>query len=382
MKNIIKFCPLWLVALTLTGACQSNNEENFSNKAYINAKEMTSETIIKGNVGTISKTITIATARPAEKEVNAQIIFKPSLFYTYTKRYYTTAELLPNNCYKILEKQLMINKGSVKSNEAKISFFNLGTLDRSKTYIFPVEVETEDIDLLGSAKEYYYIFKAGALINVVADIQDNYLEIYPWKTLGRIDHMKQLTMEALVYPRELDKLISTIMGIEGKFLMRIGDAGLPPNQLQIATPNTNITDSKLQLKTNTWQHVALTYNEDGGEIKIYINGKLMYEDERSIGSITLEGNGYDRNFLVGKSYDDKRDLNGCISEARVWDVVRTQEEIASSIYSVDPTTPGLVAYWKFDDSSTLTVKDYSGNGNDLKANKTLTWKPVSLPATK
>ena len=382
MKNIIKFYPLWLVALTLTAACQSNNEENFSNKAYINAKEMTSETIIKGNVGTISKTITIATARPAEKEVNAQIIFKPSLFYTYTKRYYTTAELLPNNCYKILEKQLMINKGSVKSNEAKISFFNLGTLDRSKTYIFPVEVETEDIDLLGSAKEYYYIFKAGALINVVADIQDNYLEIYPWKTLGRIDHMKQLTMEALVYPRELDKLISTFMGIEGKFLMRIGDAGLPPNQLQIATPNTNITDSKLQLKTNTWQHVALTYNEDGGEIKIYINGKLMYEDERSIGSITLEGNGYDRNFLVGKSYDDKRDLNGCISEARVWDVVRTQEEIASSIYSVDPTTPGLVAYWKFDDSSTLTVKDYSGNGNDLKANKTLTWKPVSLPATK
>ena len=150
MKNIIKFYPLWLVALTLTAACQSNNEENFSNKAYINAKEMTSETIIKGNVGTISKTITIATARPAEKEVNAQIIFKPSLFYTYTKRYYTTAELLPNNCFKIIEKQLMINKGSVKSNEAKISFFNLGTLDRSKTYIFPVEVETEDIDLLGS----------------------------------------------------------------------------------------------------------------------------------------------------------------------------------------------------------------------------------------
>lgn len=381
MKNIFKFIPLWATILILTVACQNNDEDNFSNKAFIDAKGMTSETIVKGSIGTLVKTISIKTARPTEKDIHAAITYDGTLLELYNKKYYTSAELLPDSCYKISESQMTINKGSVKSSEAAIQFQNLGGLDRSKVYVLPIRVRTTDIDLLSSAKEYYYVFKAGALINVVGDIEGNYLEIYPWKTPGRIDHMNKLTMEALVYPRELDKLISTIMGIEGKFLMRIGDAGLPPNQIQIATSYSNFTDSKLQLQTNTWQHVALTYDGDEQTLKVYINGKLMYEEDRSI-NINLEGNGYDRNFLIGKSYDDTRDLKGYISEVRVWDVVRTQEEIASHIYNVEPTTTGLVAYWKFDDNSSLVVKDYSGNGNDLKANHTLSWKNVSLPAAK
>ena len=143
----------------------------------------------------------------------------------------------------------------------------------------------------------------------------------------------------------------------------------------------NFTDSKLQLQTNVWQHVALTYDGDQSELKIYINGKLMYEESANI-NIDFEGNGYDRNFLIGKSYDDTRDLKGCISEVRIWDVVRTQEEIANNIYTVDPTLPGLIAYWKFDDQSSFIVKDYSGNGNNIKAKSALVWKNVSLPATK
>ena len=52
----------------------------------------------------------------------------------------------------------------------------------------------------------------------------NYLQV-EWKTPELVTDMKQITMEALIYPREFGKLISTIMGIEGNFLMRIGDAG-------------------------------------------------------------------------------------------------------------------------------------------------------------
>ncbi len=380
MKKIFKYLPL-AFAVFFMAACQNNDEENFANKAYVNAPAMTSETIIKGNVGTMIKTLTIATSRPADNSINAQAVVDKSLLDTYNKAYYASAQLLPDTCYKITEGKMMINKGSVKSSEASFEFFNLGGLDRSIVYVLPVTIQTNDIELLTSAKQYYYVFKAGALINVVADIQDNYLEIYPWKTLGRISHMHKLTMEALIFPRELDKLISTIMGIEGKFLMRIGDAGLPPNQIQLATSYMNFTDSKLQLQTNVWQHVALTYDGDQSELKIYINGKLMYEESANI-NIDFEGNGYDRNFLIGKSYDDTRDLKGCISEVRIWDVVRTQEEIANNIYTVDPTLPGLIAYWKFDDQSSFIVKDYSGNGNNIKAKSALVWKNVSLPATK
>lgn len=378
MKNIIKYISLVACVFTFA-SCQNNDVENFDNKAFVDDNSMVAETIIKGSTDVISKTIHLSTARPVEKDIKAQAVVAPNLLNTYNRSYYEEAVLLPDSYYKVDESNMEIKVGTTKSTVAKFSFMKLGTLDRSKTYVLPVEVKSEDISFLTSSKQYYFVFRAGALINVVADIEDNYLEIYPWKSSDRVKRMKQVTLEALIYPREFDKLISTVMGIEGLFLMRIGDAGVPDNQIQIATHAGNFTSPKLQLETNKWQHVALTYSQETKELKVYINGKVMAE-----GSITciphLVGNGSDRNFLVGKSYDDGRDLKGCISEARVWDVVRTPEEIAANIYTVDAKSPGLVAYWKFDDSSSMTVKDYTGNGNDLKANKKLTWKNVSLPA--
>jgi hypothetical protein len=126
--------------------------------------------------------------------------------------------------------------------------------------------------------------------------------------------------------------------------------------------------------------VAVTYDVDSGVVIVYINGHAMASGKMTKGVVDISGNGTDRNFLIGKSYDDGRDLNGCISEARVWDVIRTPDEIARNIYTVDPASKGLVAYWKFDDESSFVVKDNTGNGNNLAAKKSLTWKAVSLPA--
>ena len=75
MKNIFKFIPLWATILILTVACQNNDEDNFSNKAFIDTKGMTSETIVKGSIGTLVKTISIKTARPTEKDIHAAITY-------------------------------------------------------------------------------------------------------------------------------------------------------------------------------------------------------------------------------------------------------------------------------------------------------------------
>lgn len=380
MKKIFKYLPLLAVALTMV-ACQNDDEENFDNKAYINATTMSSETIIKGESGTINKTLTIATSRPAEKEISAKAVVDKSLVAIYNKAYYADAQMLPDTCYAIAESNMTIDKGSVKSTEASFNFMKLGGLDRSIAYVLPVSIQTTDIDMIASEKTYYYVFKAGALINVVADIEKNSLQVYPWSasTLSRVQNLNQITMEALVYPRDMSKLISTVMGIEGKFLMRLGDAGIPGNQLQIATSTGNFTDAKLQIEPNKWSHLAMTYDQNTGDLKVYINGHLMVSTTVHY-IIGIVGNGSDRNFMVGKSYDNTRYLTGCISEVRVWDVIRTPDEIANHIYTVDPASAGLIAYWKFDDQSSYTVKDYTGNGNDLTANAALIWKNVSLPA--
>ncbi|MFQ9995726.1 MAG: DUF1735 and LamG domain-containing protein [Hoylesella buccalis] len=381
MKKIfLKYIPFAAMAFLLA-ACQNNDEEIFANKGFIDETSMLAETIIKGNVAPLTKTFHVALARPAQTAVSMTAHVNTALVSTYNQAYYTNAELLPDTCYRVDVDKMNIAEGAIKSTEAKFSFLNLGGLDRSKLYVLPVEIESNAVELLNTAKRYYFVFRAGALINTVADIEKNYLEISPWATPDRVSRMKEVTLEALIYPREFGKLISTVMGIEGTFLMRIGDAGVPDNQIQIATHNGNFTSAKLQLETNKWQHVAMTYSQTTQEMKVYVNGRMMAETKMQCVP-NLVGNGFDRNFLIGKSYDDNRWLSGCISEARVWDVVRTPEQIAGNIYTVDPKTPGLVAYWKFDDNSSLEVKDYTGNGNTLKANDKLKWKAVSLPEKK
>lgn len=56
-------------------------------------------------------------------------------------------------------------------------------------------------------------------------------------------------------------------------------------------------------------------------------------------------------FHIGYSYEPGREMDGMISECRIWNVVRTQDEIKDNFYDVDPKTPGLLGYWKFNEGS-------------------------------
>ncbi|WP_337395576.1 DUF1735 and LamG domain-containing protein [Prevotella sp.] len=381
MNKFFKYIPALAVAFAMT-ACQSNDEEDFANKAFIDASSMVNETIVKGTTADQEKTLCVTLARPAEADIDASIDVNASLFDTYVKAYYANGdktELLPTDNYEVLNSKVTINKGSVKSDDAKFLFKDLGSLDREIVYVLPVSVRTSNIDLLNSGSNYYFVFRAGALINVVTDMNKNYLTVN-WSSESRsqLSNMTQVTFEALLYPRVLEKLISTVMGIEGNFLMRIGDAGYKPKQIQIATGSGNFpaaSDDKL-LATGKWQHVALTVDCTTGQYYIYIDGKVQSEGIKRLGSVNLTSG----DFYIGKSWDDNRWFEGDMSELRVWNVVRTQDEIKNNIYSVDPQSEGLIAYWKMDDNTTTgKVVDATGHGNDAIANTTLSFRNVSLP---
>ena len=55
------------MALAMT-ACQNNDEENFANKAYIDASSMVNETIVKGKVTEQEKTVCVTLARPGRHQ--------------------------------------------------------------------------------------------------------------------------------------------------------------------------------------------------------------------------------------------------------------------------------------------------------------------------
>lgn len=380
MKRYQLYLASALLASTAFISCQNDNE-SFENKAYINANSKVGSILIKGSVTTDSRTIQAAIAQPATQDITITYRVAPSLVDTYNAAFYDNAIVLPENHYELPQPQAYITAGSVRSTEVIVYFKDINLLDREKVYVLPITIDNANIGVLESARTTYYVLKGAALINVVADIESNYLHIDTWAKPAAVNDLSQITMEALIRARNYDRQISTIMGIEGKFLIRLGDAGFPSNQIQVAcSSNFPSADSNKGLPTNEWVHIAVTYDSSNGEMKIYVNGKVQSERSKSIGKINLAVNGKD-GFYIGRSYADDRFLAGEISECRIWNVVRTKEEIANNPYEVAPNTEGLVAYWKCNEGGGNVVKDHTENGNNLtaKSGTTLKWTPVSLP---
>lgn len=203
---------------------------------------------------------------------------------------------------------------------------------------------------------------------------------YPVLTnAGVLNNLSAFTMEAMVMATDYKASgsLSTVMGVEGNFLVRIGDAGIPSNRVQVATNNGNLAaPASFDLQPNRWYHIAVTYrytSSSNRECCLYIDGQLAGSGRYGTGAKsfgmthTNEASGT-RCFWIGYAYDVNRDLRGGMCEVRIWNRVLTADEINATdhFYKVDPASEGLVAYWKMDDGQGSTMKDYTSNGNNLQ----------------
>jgi len=369
---------LVLMVLTLFSACK--DKESFDNKVFISTEKL--ERIInKPSVTSAEFAIKIAMSSMESAPVAVELSVDQSKIDAYTKVYKETVEMLPSTFYSLSSTKAQINSGTVESSPVTVKFDKINMLDRDIIYVLPISISQGDLAILESQRTVYYVIKGGALIDVVADMEDNYLHIDQWKTPTPLNNLSEFTLESLVRVRNFDRMISSIMGIEGKFLIRLGDANFPPNQIQVATSAGNLpgSDATKGLPANQWVHVAVTFNAKDKKLRVYVNGKQQSEGNSNLSTVSFGVNGKD-GFYIGRSYADDRYMAGDISECRIWNVERTAEQIANNPYEVSPTSTGLVAYWKCNEGSGSIAKDYTANGNDLTAKKAIKWTQVSLPA--
>ena len=370
-----------LAAVAFTG-CKNEDpaEHHFDNKLYISSAQLTDDLLIRDDIVSDSRTISARLALPAPEDVTVTFEGRPDMAARYNMVYGDNAVGLPAEYFSIPEKVISIGKGNVTGNDIVVNFTNTNELNGDLRYVLPVTVaDIQGISLLESTRTVYFVFKGAALINVVADISEMYFPVN-WSSSVNVSGLKTITVEALVRSSDWeagrDNALSSVFGIEGTFLIRIGDADRPRNQLQLVNPNGNWPSPNAApgLPVNEWVHIAVVWDATTGERIYYQNGEVVASDNAASGSVSLNSGCY-----VGKSYDDSRWLPGEISELRIWNIQRTQEQIASSMYTVDPTTPGLLAYWKFNEGSGNVINDATGNGTNLTGEGTPTWVNVELP---
>lgn len=154
--------------------------------------------------------------------------------------------------------------------------------------------------------------------------------------------------------------ISSVMGIEvgdnNSAMLRFGDGNLPSNKLQfiLSFGSSQIKlNSNSTFNTNTWYHIAATY--DGASMKIYINGNLD-ASVAATGNFTANGILY-----LARNYDNSRTLNGNLDEFRVWKKALTAQEILDNKCNVAATSTGLEANWKMDEGSGNGALDATAN---------------------
>ncbi len=381
-KSII--IPLLFLLLSIAG-CENNTD--YGDAIYVTG------TLSSNNIrflvdGQSSIALTVSSTAKAESDIKVRITEAPELLEEYNATTGRSCQLPPAGSYSLDYSEVIINAGKAISTPIAVTA-DSEQLQEGVSYCVPVSitsVEGGELDVLESSRTAYLMLTK--VINIKAaylarqgcfDIPSFGGEDSPVRALGQMTlEMKVLPVAFGSNPRSASS-ISSLCGCEENFLFRFGDgAGNPTNKLQFVKGSIGAAthpDQKdhyeswvdKEFDTGHWLHFAAVY--DGQYLRLYLDGEQIHFVETNNGgtinlSMAYDGHSWDDTFAIGRSAGHSRFFDGYISECRVWNVARTVNELQDGICYVDPTSDGLVAYWRFNGETQEdgTVLDATGHG--------------------
>ncbi|HJC52956.1 MAG TPA: DUF1735 and LamG domain-containing protein [Candidatus Alistipes merdavium] len=430
-----RYLITFFVLLGALTACEryDADDHKFGNVVYLNVSQTSPVQLatFSNNRETYDCTLQAALTYPAAQDVQVSLAVDPSLVAAYNARYGTAWPMLDEKYYTLSAPETTIAAGRTVSDVVTLQLRGLmgegeeqtGALPLDETFLVPVRISGASMDVLRGSDVAYYVVKRSSAITVAAQLGEGNWINFP--TLDKYgtnssawNGLTAMTYEALIYIDEfattdaegLPVNISSVLGVEQYLLLRIGDTNFERQQLQFDGSGSGSQfgkfpgkDATKNLEAGRWYHVACTYDQAARTVRIYVDGQLQSE-ESGVGIATQSEDNrinlamralYDYylnnptednekkyggfvdayQFFIGKSYDEKRPLNGKIAEARVWSVARTPEQIWENMYNVENPAddPTLLGYWKFNEGAGNTVRDYSMYGNDGVAESDITW---------
>jgi hypothetical protein len=128
-----------------------------------------------------------------------------------------------------------------------------------------------------------------------------------------------------------------------------------------AEANSRGADNAIRL--NSWNHVAMTYNDLGDKvIRLYVGGREIAYQTQTAG-VTSPGTDADGNLIIGDSANDFiRSFNGLMAYVRIFKSALTEDQVIESMNCGDFVTNDLVGYWPFWDGA--IQYDLSNFNND------------------
>jgi hypothetical protein len=390
LKNMKKYILVSLFALLLsTVGCKEGPD--FGDALYMTGT-LTSSNIRFLVDGQSSIGLTVSSSMKAESDVKVSLKPDPEQLEAFNASTGRNCQLPPSNSYAIEGSEVVIHAGKSQSTQIKVTA-DSEQLQEGVAYCLPVSITSVsggDLRVLENSRTVYVLLTKVITIKAANLARNNSFDI---PSFGEEDSpvkaLEQMTLEMKVLPKSFSG-ISSLCGCEENFLFRFGDgAGNPDNKLQLSKGSIGSAshpDQKdhyeswvdKEFDTGHWLHFAAVY--DGQYLRVYLDGEQIHFVETNNGgtinlSMAYDGYTWHDTFAIGRSVGHQRFFDGYISECRVWNIARTPAQIQDGVCYVDPTSEGLVAYWRFDGETQEdgSVLDMTGHGHNAQPYRAIQW---------
>ncbi len=369
-RNLLKYVAFSVIATLFIG-CNDSENKLLETKVYFESKELKLEV---ADQSTMNYELSSRLSKKNSSEV--QVVYTiagKSAVEAYNQKFGTNYMAFEESDLNLVDNTVVIPEGQIYSDKCGLELNNLDKVQEGKDYLVPIRIKSSSLPVIKGEDILYLVVSKPIRIMKVGKFSSNAIKI----PLLPAKPFKSLTYESLIY---IDSFGSnnTVMGCEGILILRIGDQALPGganNMIQIAGNKQFHADHKFVAKK--WYHVAFTYDQPSGKAVIYIDGEKAAESTWDTPSFDLTGDG--GGFFIGKVAGfmwGERPLYGKMSEVRLWNIARTENQIRQSMLDVDPNSDGLAAYYKlngtdqYEEDGVRYIKDASGKGMNGLVNPT------------
>ncbi len=318
--------------------------------------------------------ITVKTTKKVDGNVSVSLAIDPTLVERYNAANHTSYYPIPAGAATLSDSEVTIAEGTAQSSAATVSVVNTDDFQEGRTYLIPVTItqvlssgraEESSLTIIEASRTIYLkVSRRISFYSLKTNLNASSNYIFPD---DKRQDLSAWTIEFKCYSNVFGRVgdIKRVLSIEGKNeeeanMFRFGENGSAGGDvLQWVLPGGRAF-SNTHFQTGRWYLVSCTY--DGQNFTMYVDG---------IFDVTTSGSGkvcpFQR-FELGMSWGNYRRsqfFDGRLAEVRLWNRALSAAEISLGMGSVDPQSPGLVAYWKMNEGEGHVFHDATGHGYDM-----------------
>ena len=354
-----------LGALLLTG-CNDAEYDTLSNQAYILQTNTNANSSLKLTVGAevATTTVNVRLSDVANVESRYRLVYDTAVVNEYNRLNETPYVSLPQESFSLSSEETTIEAGASVSTPITLTVppYSEALKASGKKYAigFRLENTSGNASVLPSGSKIVYILDQVVIQPVVVLDQSHYVSQNLVKNYPLTEWTVEMNINKHILYTEVGRGNNQAIFGAGpdEIYIRFGDAPIEGNRLQIKTQGTQMNSLAL-FNEHTWYHHAFVCT--GTKLYLYVNGQLD-------NSMDLPGKTTNVNSINICSPSTYWLGNAMYSEVRFWQRARSQAEIANNMYACDPTTPGLITYYKMNEGEGYSFRDASGNGNNAETN--------------